>query len=332
MEKISGFSLVRNGAKFDYPFLESWRSLLPLVDELVLNVGKSDDDSLEIAERFAREEGQGKVRIFETVWPLNDPQKKKSGLILSEQTNLALEQCVYDWCFYIQADEVLHEDDLPLIRKAVEQAAKDEELEAVVFEYRHFYGSFNVIQETRSAYRREMRLVRKSSGAKSFGDAQSFRKPDGSKLKALLSTARIFHYGWVRTPDAMKEGVPEIEHHAAPQVRLEMPTAPPPVLSSHSCWVMPAVLPAGAANETRSLDSVSTGGATATLSATRKLCEFPAQSDGATQVTVTVASYGVAPPGRSRAAGVSETPMLPGVTPPGGTLSQFAVAGVIEVV
>ncbi len=205
MEKISGFSLVRNGAKFDYPFLEAWRSLLPLVDELVLNVGESDDDTLLIAEKFAREEGQGKVRIFETIWPLNDPEKKKSGLILSEQTNLALEQCSNDWCFYLQADEVLHEDDLPLIRKAVDQAAKNKDLEAVVFQYCHFYGSFNVIQETRSAYRREMRLVRKSSGARSFGDAQSFRKPDGSKLVALLSSARIFHYGWVRTPDAMKE-------------------------------------------------------------------------------------------------------------------------------
>jgi glycosyltransferase involved in cell wall biosynthesis len=204
MEKISGFSLVRNGIKFDYPFLESWRSILPVVDELVLNLGKSDDESLAIAQQFAREEGQGKVRIIETEWPLNDPAKKKSGLILSEQTNIALEACQYDWCFYIQADEVIHEADVPVIRKAVEQAAK-QDLDAVVFEYCHFYGSFNVIQQTRSAYRREMRIIRKSSGARSVGDAQSFRKPDGEKLNAVLSKARIFHYGWVRTPDAMKE-------------------------------------------------------------------------------------------------------------------------------
>ena len=62
-----------------------------------------------------------------------------------------------------------------------------------------------MIQKTRSAYRREMRMIRKSSGAKSVGDAQSFKKPDGKKINALLTTARIFHYGWVRTPDAMKE-------------------------------------------------------------------------------------------------------------------------------
>ena len=205
MEKISGFSLIRNGVLFDYPFLESWRSLLPVVDELVLNVGKSDDASLEVAQKFQREEGQGKIKIIETLWPLHDPEKKKSGLILSEQTNLALAECTHDWCFYLQADEVLHEEDYPKIKAAIEKASQSKFIEAIVFEYAHFYGSFQVIQKTRSAYRREMRMIRKSSGAKSVGDAQSFKKPDGKKLKALLTAARIFHYGWVRTPDAMKE-------------------------------------------------------------------------------------------------------------------------------
>ncbi len=203
MEKISGFSLVRNGIKFDYPFLESWRSLLPVVDELVLNIGISEDDTLEVAKKFALEEGGGKVRIFESEWPLHIPEKKKSGLILSEQTNLALEQCKYDWCFYLQADEVIHEDDYVLIREAV-KSASEKKLDAVVFEYAHFYGSFNVIQQTRSAYRREMRIIRKSSCARSVGDAQSFLKSGNEKLDAILTKARIFHYGWVRTPEAMK--------------------------------------------------------------------------------------------------------------------------------
>jgi len=208
MEKISGFSLVRNGVQFEYPFLESWRSLLPLVDELVLNIGKSDDSSLAVAQKFAREEGQGKVKTIETIWPLNDPEKKKSGLILSEQTNIALDGCSNDWCFYIQADEVLHEEDYPVIRESLKHAQANREIEAIVFQYQHFYGSYNVIQQTRSSYRREMRIVKKSSGARSIGDAQSFRKLNlgqATKLNAILTAARIFHYGWVKTPDAMKE-------------------------------------------------------------------------------------------------------------------------------
>ncbi len=203
MEKISGFSLVRNGLQFDYPFLEAWRSILPLVDELVLNVGKSDDASLEATRKFANDEGQGKVRIIETEWPLNDPEKKRSGLILSEQTNIALDACTHDWCIYIQADEVIHEEDYPAIRNAFANAGPN--IEAIVFQYQHFYSSYNVVQNTRSAYRREIRAIRKSSGARSIGDAQSFRKPNGQKLNAVLTKARIFHYGWVRTPEAMKE-------------------------------------------------------------------------------------------------------------------------------
>jgi glycosyltransferase involved in cell wall biosynthesis len=202
--KISGFSLVRNGVQFDYPFLEAWRSFLPFVDELVINVGKSDDATEAVVRQFADHEGQGKVKIFTSDWPLHDPEKKRSGIILAEQTNLALQQCTHDWCFYLQADEVIHEEDFEWIGRDLKVAAQDPQVEALVFEYRHFYGSFNVIQESRSAYRREMRIIKKSSGAKSVGDAQSFLKPKGEKLIARLSKARIFHYGWVRTPEAMK--------------------------------------------------------------------------------------------------------------------------------
>src|SRR4051812_30804154 len=118
--KISGFTLVRNGTRFDYPYLESLRSLLPLVDELIINVGIGDDDTLEKIRLFAREEGLGKVILFESDWQIDNPEKKKGGRVLSEQTNLALKQCPGDWCIYLQADEVLHESDSLKIRQALE--------------------------------------------------------------------------------------------------------------------------------------------------------------------------------------------------------------------
>jgi glycosyltransferase involved in cell wall biosynthesis len=217
--KISGFTLVRNGTRFDYPYLESLRSLLPLVDELVINVGKGDDDTAECIERFAREEGKGKVHTFESVWPLDDPEKKKGGQILSEQTNLALDRCTGDWCVYLQADEVLHEADTSRLREALFVADTRPEVEGLLFDYVHFYGSFDVIQQTRSAYRREVRAVRRASGARSVGDAQSFRKVDGQKLKVIRAGARVFHYGWVRTPEAMREKTFFMDqlYHGAPK-------------------------------------------------------------------------------------------------------------------
>lgn len=226
--KISGFTLIRNGVSFDYPFLESLRSLEPLCDELVVNVGIGTDTTRERIAELARElnarAGFEKVKFFDSHWPLDDPEKKKGGRILSEQTNLALERCTGDWCIYLQSDEVLHEADYPIIRSALYEANPNAEIDALVFDYLHFYGSYDVIQQTRSAYRREVRAIRRASGALSVGDAQSFRLRTGTtgtaKPRALLCGARIFHYGWVRTPEAMREKTFFMDqlYHGAPSV------------------------------------------------------------------------------------------------------------------
>jgi len=201
--KISGFTLIRNGIQFDFPFLESLRSLLPLVDELVVNVGIGDDQTLTEIQGFAEKEGQGKMQIFESRWPLDDPEKKKEGRILSEQTNLALARCTGDWCIYLQADEILHEEDYPKIKKAMADAPPS--IDGLLFDYLHFYGSFDVVRSGRGAYRREVRAIRRGSGARSVGDAQSFLLAGEEKLAVARSGAKIYHYGWVRPPEKMKE-------------------------------------------------------------------------------------------------------------------------------
>lgn len=208
MVKVSGFTIIRNGVEYEYPFLESLRSLLPLCDEVVVNVGLGTDSTLQKIKELP---DQHKIKIIQSQWPLDDPEKKKSGVILSEQTNIALQACQHDWAIYLQADEVLHEDDYESIRRSFVQAeALGTSVDALVFQYRHFYGSYRVVQETRSAYRREIRAIRRSSGAQSVGDAQSFLKLNAEgqrveKLNALLCPARVFHYGWVKSPQKMKE-------------------------------------------------------------------------------------------------------------------------------
>jgi hypothetical protein len=80
--KTSGFTIIRNGTEFDYPYIESLRSILPIVDELIINVGIGTDNTLMRIKNFAEREGEGKVKFFMSRWPLDDPGKKKSGLIL----------------------------------------------------------------------------------------------------------------------------------------------------------------------------------------------------------------------------------------------------------
>jgi len=202
--RVSGFSIIRNAVLMGYPIVQSIRSVLPLVDEFVIGVGQSDDQTKELILSI----GDPKIKIFDSHW---DTSKTKGGLILSEKTNEALARCSHNWCFYIQADEVVHEDDLPQIRRALEEYEDDKTVQGLLFRYVHFYGSYSVVATARNWYRNEVRIVKKDSGAQSVGDAQSFRVfdpnyPEAPGVKPRVKRAgeaRIFHYGWVKPPKKM---------------------------------------------------------------------------------------------------------------------------------
>ena len=182
-----------------YPVLESIRSLLPLVDEFVIGLGQSDDDTRAMIESLK----SPKIKIFDSFW---DTLKTKGGLILSEKTNEALAHCKNDWCFYIQADEVVHEADLAIVRAAVDKVDANKNVDGLLFNYIHFYGSYHTEAASRRWYRNEVRVVRRSSGIQSHNDAQGFRVPTSTgvvKPSVVRTSARIFHYGWVKPPKMM---------------------------------------------------------------------------------------------------------------------------------
>lgn len=193
---VSGFTFIRNGITFDYPFRESILSLLPLVDELIVAVGDSNDDTRAAVSSIR----SPKIRILDTVW---DPALRQGGAILAQQTNIALDAIQGDWGFYLQGDEILHENDQDNIISSLRLAHDDSTVEGVLFDYVHFYGSYDWIGYSRKWYRREIRLIRNRIGVRSWGDAQGFRRKD-QKLNVLKSDARVFHYGWVKPPKAQQ--------------------------------------------------------------------------------------------------------------------------------
>ena len=195
--KVTGFSFVKNALLYEYPVVESIRSILPLCDEFVIAVGKSDDGTLQLIEQMTEE----KIRIVETVW--NEELKK--GHVLAEETDKAFKHISEDtdWAFYIQADEVLHEDYLEVVRKNM-LAYKDNDLvDGLLFNYRHFYGSFDYVGTSSDWYPHEIRVVKKKKDIYSYIDAQGFRKGDDEKLCVVPVEAFIHHYGWVRSPEKM---------------------------------------------------------------------------------------------------------------------------------
>ena len=192
--KISGFTFVRNGVHLGYPFVASIRSLLPLCDEIIVNVPQSTDETLE----DVRAIGDPRIRVVESEW---DGNLRSGGHALSHHTNLALQECSGDWCVYIQADEVLHEDSVPDMRSAMEQESNHPAVQGLLVNYTHFYGSYWTHVYSFGWYYQEVRVVRRDARIRSCGDAQGFRTADGEKLRVKDSRGRYFHYGHALKPD-----------------------------------------------------------------------------------------------------------------------------------
>lgn len=197
--KISGFTIVRNAVKYDYPAVEAIMSILPLCDEVVVAVGQSDDGTLALIRAI----DSPKIRIIETIW---DDSLREGGRVLAIETDKALAAVSpdTDWAFYIQADEVVHEQYLAAIRQAMEENLQNPEVEGLLFNYLHFYGSYGYVGDSARWYRREIRVIRNNGNVVSYRDAQGFRTKNDKKLKVKLIDAYVYHYGWVRTPEQMR--------------------------------------------------------------------------------------------------------------------------------
>jgi hypothetical protein len=204
--KVAGFTFVRNALKFDYPVVEAISSILPLCDEFVVAVGQSEDETLDLIKSIS----SPKIKIIETVW---DDSMRKGGTVLAQETDKAFAAIStdVDWAFYIQADEVVHEKYHWVIQEAMQNYVADKNVEGLLFNYLHFYASYDFVADSYDWYRREVRIVRRAAPIYSYKDAQGFRKKNnpsdsqsGKKLTVKLIDAWVYHYGWVKEPRIMQ--------------------------------------------------------------------------------------------------------------------------------
>lgn len=209
---ISGFTFVRNATKLYYPIREAILSILPIVDEFVVALGNCDPDDR--TREVILSIGSPKVRIVDTVW---DTVTYPNGTENAHQTDIARSACTGDWLFYLQADEVVHERDLPLIKQRCMELLDDHEVEGLLFSYIHFWGDYQHHQVNHGWYQDEVRIVRNHPHIHSWESAQSFRRipefdghsyrmKEGTlKIKVARCGAVIHHYGWVRPPKLMQD-------------------------------------------------------------------------------------------------------------------------------
>ncbi len=193
--KISGFTIVRNAIKLNYPVLASIQSILPICDEFVINVGDSEDGTLELIQSIQ----SSKIKIIETTWNM-----KQGSTVLSEQTNIALSHCSGDWAFYLQTDEVIHEEDLGRLRNCMARYLNDLSVDVLRFRWFHFYGSYFRYRIDLGWYQKQDRIIRNNGSVRSCGDAFAFERVDGKPLRNRFTGCYLYHYGWVNNLDDMK--------------------------------------------------------------------------------------------------------------------------------
>jgi hypothetical protein len=197
--KIAGFTIIRNAIKYDYPVVEAINSILILCDEFYVGVGKSDDDTRKLISSINSE----KIKIIDTVW---DDNLREGGKVLSIETNKVFDAIPndFDWCFYIQSDECVHEIDLNKIKENMSLYKDDQSIDGLLFEYKHFYGHYNYIGIGSVWYKNEIRIIKNNKKIRSYKDAQGFRMINDHKLRVKKTGAFIYHYGWVKPPIAQQ--------------------------------------------------------------------------------------------------------------------------------
>ncbi len=199
--KISGFTIIKNAVINDYPIVEAITSILPVIDEMIVSVGDCEDETRKLIESIPSD----KIKIVDSVW---DPALREGGRVLAVETDKAFAHISpdSDWAFYIQADEVVHEQYHATIKAEAEKYLNDKKVDGLLFKYTHFYGSYDYVGDSRKWYHREIRLIRNDKNIQSYRDAQGFRK-NNKKLHVKLIDAYIYHYGWVKNPAKMKEKI-----------------------------------------------------------------------------------------------------------------------------
>ena len=196
---ISGFTIIRNAILNDYPIVEAIQSILPVVDEMIVLVGDSTDET----EQLIRSINSSKIKIHYSVW---DMSLRSGGKVLAVETDKAkaLINPQSDWAFYIQADEVIHEKYHAAILQGCAEHLTNAEVEGLLFDYLHFYGTYDYIGDSRKWYHKEVRIIRNNTAITAYKDAQGFRNGT-EKIRVKPIPACVYHYGWVKSPEQMMQ-------------------------------------------------------------------------------------------------------------------------------
>jgi len=203
--KLSGFTFVRDAVRCEYPIVESISSILPVVDEFIVNVGLPDEDG---TVDLIRAIGDPKIKIIQSQW---NPNLDVGCYVYTQQANIALFNCMGKWAFYMQADEVVHEEDHPVIMDYVDRYMDDDRVDGLVLKQINFWGDFKTILSVYPKWeRRRCWIVKPHRFVLCAKDASRFTvhpkfKEKGRRLRAVEMDARLYHYHGIKSKKGLEE-------------------------------------------------------------------------------------------------------------------------------
>lgn len=125
---LSGYLIVKDAIKGDYPVVEAARSLLPICNEVLIADCESDDGTLEMLTHFAATEV--KVRVISIPWPLlpsyeqwkaDVPRPANDHHFWPALINRVRPLLRYQFQIHLDADEVLFPCAFPEIIKCMDE-------------------------------------------------------------------------------------------------------------------------------------------------------------------------------------------------------------------
>lgn len=202
MKLLSAHMPLFRAVEHDYPVREVIRSVLPIVDEWHLGAPPEDEDGTWALLEDLRDECPEKIHLHAMDWWGAQGRKELS---FADATNRLIEKCTGRYHLQLQADEVLHEDDLPVLRELVEAGRAD----WAQFRRLNFFGTFDAYNATLTRWPMDVaRLARRElyPMIRSLGDATELAIPDQDPLPwpkhDLRETVPIYHYCYVKHPRA----------------------------------------------------------------------------------------------------------------------------------
>lgn len=193
--KLGGATFAWNAIKQDYNIIETLECLYELCDEVSVSFGGDDGTGLLIHEWIREKRWDSKVihavYISKEEWDSQVGREK-----LSYFSNIAIDMLSTDWNFYLQADEIIHEDSFPFIRSAINQPNVDAYMVRRLNLWRDPYHVLEVPQDRKPVSTEVFRLAK--SHFRCVDDAESLGVSGNVGVFGDIDNIQIWHMGFIR--------------------------------------------------------------------------------------------------------------------------------------